>query len=479
MENQDTHLLVVDDNQNNRDIISRQLERRGYNVYLAEDGEGGLSLVESQPIDLVILDIMMPGIGGIETLRRLRRDYSPAQLPIIMATAKTDSQDIVECAELGANDHIGKPLDFAILLAKVKALLRLKAAAEPARPTDDEPTLSELQPGRVVAGKYRLVEKIGAGAFGAVYKARQMELDHDIAIKILQPGVTANEQSLERFRREGVAACRVRHPNAVSIFDYGVTATDVAFLAMELLEGRPLSKELKAGPLTPFRANQILQPICDVLAEAHSKDLVHRDIKPENIFLHQERGEEIVKVLDFGTAKLMGESAIQENLTAEGWILGTFAYVAPERLLNRGYDGRADVYALGVTLFEMLTGAKPFPASNADPMAMLAQHVHEAPRSLRSAAPELPAELEAPIAKALSKDPKERPDAATLARDFARSLQASGLDEPVPDPPPPTPEEAPADPAVEAPTMAYDSNRHGPSPGGLGGWLKRLTKSKS
>ena len=475
MENQDSHLLVVDDNRNNRDIISRQLKRRGFSVSVAEDGENGLSVVDQESIDLVILDIMMPGIGGIETLRRLRKQYTPAQLPIIMATARTDSEDIVECAELGANDHVGKPLDFNVLLAKVQALLRLKAAASPAttQATDDEPTLAELQTGRVVAGKYELLEKIGAGAFGAVFKARQIELDNHVAIKILQPALTANDQSLERFRREGVAACKVRHPNAVNVFDYGVTSTEVAFLVMELLEGEPLSRQLRAGPLSPHRTHRIVQPICDVLAEAHENDLVHRDIKPENIFLHQQRGEEIVKVLDFGTAKLMGEAAIKQNLTAEGWILGTFAYVSPERLLNKGYDGRSDVYSLGVMVFEMLTGEKPFPALEGDPMSIFAQHVHEAPRTLRSLAPDLPAQLEEPIARALRKDPKARPDAATFAREFARSLEASGL----PD------LETTAAPGSRAgedaqETLAIDSRQHLRKPSGLGRWLSRFRRSK-
>ena len=216
-----------------------------------------------------------------------------------------------------------------------------------------------------------------------------------------------------------------------------------------------------------------MQPICDVLAEAHEKDLVHRDIKPENIFLHRERGEEVVKVLDFGTAKLMGEAAIQQNLTADGWILGTFAYVSPERLLNQGYDGRSDVYSLGVMVFEMLTGEKPFPAHEGDPMSIFAQHVHEAPRTLRNLAPDLPAQLEKPIARALRKDPKERPDAATFAREFARSLDASGLAD----------VETIAGPlslADEAnrETLAIDLKQLHRKPSKVGGWLQRFRRSK-
>ena len=334
VKNQDIHLLVVDDNESNRDIIARQLQRRGYDVVTAADGERAIAIVDSQPIDLIILDIMMPGIDGLEVLRRLRQSHSAAQLPIIMASAKSDSPDIVQSAELGANDHVGKPLDFDIVLAKVQALLRLKAAATPAgRPAGGEPTIGELDEGAVIAGKYRLLDKIGTGTFGAVYRARHLELDFDVAVKILQPSVTANEQSLKRFRQEGVAACRVRHLNAVTIYDGGATETGVAFLVMELLLGESLAQELKVERrLSPQRTNQILQPVCDVLAEVHAQDLVHRDIKPENIFLQQTNRGEVVKVLDFGIAKLVGEATIRENLTAEGWILGTPAYIAPERL---------------------------------------------------------------------------------------------------------------------------------------------------
>ncbi len=481
MDNQDIHLLVVDDNESNRDIIARQLRRRGYDVVTAADGERAIAIVDAQPIDLIILDIMMPGIDGLEVLSRLRRTHSAAQLPIIMASAKSDSPDIVKSAELGANDHVGKPLDFDIVLAKVQALLRLKeAASPPPGKATGEPTIGELEAGAVIAGKYRLLDKIGTGTFGAVYRARHLELDFDVAVKILLPSVTANEQSLKRFRQEGVAACRVRHPNAVTIYDGGATETGVAFLVMELLEGESLADELKtSNRLSPQRTNQILQPVCNVLAAGHAQDLVHRDLTPENIFLQQTNQGDVVKVLDFGIAKLVGEATIRENLTAEGWILGTPAYIAPERLGSGGYDGRADVYSLGIMAFEMMTGQRPFKTSKDDPMSLMSQHVHEKPRKLRDLDADLPEELEQPIALALSKNPKKRPDAIAFAQAFGRSIAQSEPTEKFEIPRPLPRSSASSLPVEEQPTLTLSDQQADDEPksGILGRWLNKRRKT--
>ena len=466
MEEQDIRLLVVDDDEHNRDILSRQLRRRGYEILTAENGERALAAVASQQSDLLTLDILMPGIDGVEVLRRLRRSYSPAELPIIMATAKMDSQNIVRTAELGANDHVGKPLDFDVLTAKVEAHLRLKAASAPARPAAGEPTLDELQAGSVIAGRYRLDEKIGAGTFGTVYKALHQDLDLEVAIKVLEPGLTADHEALERFRREGVAACRLRHPNAVAVSDFGVTATGVAFLVMELLQGRSLADELESqGTLSPRRANEILQPVCDVLAEAHAKGLIHRDVKPENIYLHRTRDGEVVKVLDFGIAKLDDEAG-HDPLTADGLVIGTPGYMAPERLFAYEYDGRADVFSLGVILFVMLTGHRPLRSPR-----------QYSQLELRSVAPELPVELEEPIVRALSRDPGERPDAATLARTFARGVEQIGPAADVPTTTSRDRDGVSSKAATGATKVSAEAGRDESEPRLLGRWLKKLKSS--
>ena len=418
-------LLVVDDNEMNRDMLSRRLERRGYKVLTADDGQPALDLLAREKVDLVLLDIMMPGLDGIEVLKTLRAQHSPSELPVIMTTAKGDSRDVVEALDLGANDYVTKPIDFAVVLARVQKELRGRSArtAAPAPPPPQKPT-AEFGPGAVIEGRYRLETKLGAGNFGAVYRAVHVDLGRSVAVKILQTRVEESEAALERFRAEGRAACLVRHPNAVAVHDFGVTVHGSAYLVMELLEGRSLAEELKrCHRLTPQRVADLLPPICAVLSQAHQAGIVHRDVKPENVFLHFEAGQEKLKVLDFGIAKLVGDHVSNQNLTAEGFILGTPAYMAPERLKNLPYDGRADVYSLGCMLFQLLTGKLPFPGKPGEPMAMLLMHLNDPPPSPRALTADLPTAVDRVVIRCMAKDPKERPPVDELAALFASAVQ--------------------------------------------------------
>jgi DNA-binding response OmpR family regulator len=418
VENKDYTLLVVDDVAENRDVLSRRLQRRAFNVLTAECGERALEIVRGQAVDLVLLDIMMPGMDGVQVLKELRRTWNQNEMPVIMQTAKSGSDDVVEALEAGANDYVTKPIDFPVVLARVQTHLRGKAQAAP-----PEPRRSELGPGVVIDGKYRLDERIGEGTFGVVYRGKHLDLDVDVAIKILLKNVTASGEAVERFRQEGVSAYRVRHPNAVAVSDFGVTAGGVAYLVMELLEGISLAEEIETrGALSPHRANEILQPICDVLAQAHEAGIVHRDIKPENVFLHRSPRGEVVKVLDFGISKLVGDNIVRQNLTAEGFVLGTPAYMAPERLVDEPYDGRSDVYSLGIMLFYMLSGRLPFVAESGDAMALLMMHLNEPFPSLCGLDPALPRSLEELVERATDKTPGRRPEAATLGREFAAAV---------------------------------------------------------
>lgn len=425
------HLLVVDDDEANRDMLSRRLERRGFAVDTAAGGWAGLQRVAEGDVDLVLLDIMMPEMDGLEVLRHLRRDHPQSELPVIMVSAKDANDDVVRALDLGANDYITKPItDFSIVVARVQkelrttAALRMRAEREEDEttsgavpsPTAPPSTAGRLGPGQVLAERYQLGEPIGSGNFGTVYRGRHLELGLPVAIKVLKTQMGQDEESLARFRAEGRSACLVQHPSAVTVFDFGITDAGVAYMVMELLDGHSLAEELRESErLGPGRLAEIVPSVCAVLDTAHSRGIVHRDVKPENIFLQRASlegtgmGESQVKVLDFGIAKLIGQRVSEENLTAEGFILGTPAFMAPERLRNQPYDGRSDVYSLGATLYQLLSGRLPFRPDRGDPMAVLMMHLNDEPKPLVEVAADVPSRLAAVVDRCLAKDPAERP----------------------------------------------------------------------
>ena len=424
MDNEPSTVLVVDDNQDNRDLISRRLQRTGYNVLVAENGPEGLEAVRKGGVDLVILDVMMPGLSGIDVLQILRQTHSAAELPIIMATARDQSEDMVRAFSNGANDYVTKPLDFPVVLARVEAQLRTSSAAKRASTPSEAVFFGAIGPGSVLAGKYRLEEELGAGNFGAVYRATHLDFEQSVAVKMLQAPVDETSETLARFRQEGTSAFRLQHPNVVSVLDFSFGDDGLAFLVMELLEGHNLEQELKrCGKLSPERCAEIVLPICDALAEAHALGIIHRDIKPANIYLHQSRRGEVVKVLDFGIAKLVGEAAMEQHLTLDEGILGTPAYMAPERLSGCDYDGRSDVYSLGVVFYQLLAGHPPFESEKNEAMAVAMMHLTTQPRPLRETRPEIPEALASLVMQTLSKDPSFRPTAADLAGNLAEALE--------------------------------------------------------
>jgi len=427
----DFTLLVVDDNAENREILARRLERRGFQVMAAEDGQKALQAIQDEHIDLVLLDIMMPGISGIDVLRRVRETFSDEELPIIMATAKTDSEDVVAALDLGANDYVTKPIDFPVVLARVKAQLRnktprAKQAAQAATAAAEGLSVGEVGTGSVLADRYRLESVVGAGAFGAVYRATHLELETTVAVKLLQSAVETGDEAVTRFRREGISACRVKHPNAVQVFDFGVAPNGTAYLVMEMLEGRSLQDELELyEATTPKRCAQLLLPVCDVLGMAHEQGIIHRDIKPSNIFISETPQGEVIKVLDFGIAKIAGSGAMAKSLTLAGTILGTPVFMAPERFQGLPYDGRSDVYSVGVMLYELLEGQLPFP-SDTDAMVVAMAHVKDPPPPLSRCHPDVRLEMQGIVQVALEKRPERRPDAPTLGKLIGDAVQRLG-----------------------------------------------------
>jgi eukaryotic-like serine/threonine-protein kinase len=441
-------ILVVDDTPANLDLLMGMLRSNGFGVRVATGGVRALTAARSSPPDLIMLDVGMPDLDGYAVCERLKADPATEAVPVIFLSAHDDVLDKVRAFRVGGADYVTKPFQFEEVLARIEHQLTLQRLQRSMEDKNRElerrhrelqeshqraafifSALSETLPGTVLDGRYRLESRIGSGGFGVVFRATHLALGRPVALKIFQPSAAnATVQGLERFRREGMSACRVVHPHAVAVLDSGVSANGIPYLVMELLEGPNLAQELRAeGRLPPRRCSEILGPVCDVLAVAHAAGIIHRDVKPENIVLHREGGREQVKVVDFGLAKLLGAREGESSTTASASLLvGSAHYMAPERLVQADYDGRADVYSLGVMLYLMLSGRLPFSVDERNPFALGMMHLAAQPVPLRTACPDLAPGVADVVMGALHKDPARRPDALELARRFDEALVASG-----------------------------------------------------
>jgi len=266
--------------------------------------------------------------------------------------------------------------------------------------------------GEIVAGRYELEELVGAGGMSSVFKARDTLLERHVALKILHPHFTEDEQYVERFRREARAVASLSHPNIVTILDRGEDEGR-QFIVFELVEGQTLADVLhEEGRLPVRRALEIAMQVARGLGFAHEQGLIHRDVKPQNVILN---GDGRAKVTDFGIAR----SLDVQGVTQSGAVLGTSNYIAPEQASGRSVDRTTDVYSLGVVLFELLTGEVPFPGESFVAVAM--QHVSEPPPSVLEVRPDVPVRVARAVDRALEKDPAERFPSMDA---FAAELQA-------------------------------------------------------
>jgi serine/threonine-protein kinase len=286
--------------------------------------------------------------------------------------------------------------------------------------------------GATLGGRYKVIKAIGEGGMGIVYEAVHEVIEKKVAVKVLRDDFSKRPEVVARFRQEAKSASRIGHEHIVDISDFGETPTGQSYFVMEYLEGDDLANILaREGTLAPARAVNIVLQCCKALGAAHTKGIVHRDMKPENIFLtSRDNQPDFVKIVDFGIAKMSDietEGAPGRKLTKTGMIFGTPEYMSPEQAAGKPLDHRVDVYALGVILFEMLTGRVPFVGDTF--MGILTQHMFEEIPTLRSVNPNVQCseELEMVIFEALTKDPDERfPDMASLARAIAGSMDLSG-----------------------------------------------------
>ncbi|HEX9109367.1 MAG TPA: serine/threonine-protein kinase, partial [Longimicrobiales bacterium] len=278
--------------------------------------------------------------------------------------------------------------------------------------------------GRELSGRYRIVQKLGEGAMGAVYIGEHVRMGRRDAIKVLRGPLAGDAEAVRRFNRGARNISAVHHPNVCTIYDFSDTAEGVTFLAMELITGESLRELLeREGALPPERAVSIARQVADALQAAHDAGIVHRDLKPANIMITRGRdGGDVVKVVDFDIAKAYDEAEGPE-VTRVGFVVGTPEYMSPEQLIGERLDGRSDLYSLGLVLFRMLTGTLPFRADT--PQELMLQRLTVQPMSLAQAAPAraFPEALESALHTVLSIKPGDRqPSAAAFAREITAAL---------------------------------------------------------
>jgi serine/threonine-protein kinase len=260
--------------------------------------------------------------------------------------------------------------------------------------------------GKVLADRYRIIKLLGEGGMGQVYEAQHVNINKRFAIKLLRPEIVANPEAVQRFRQEAWSASSIGHENIIEIDDFATLPSGSVYLAMEFLSGQSLAERMKVGPpLDVGEALDIFVQVARGLSAAHDKGIIHRDMKPENVFLAVRHNRTVVKILDFGIAKVSGAEG-SHSLTRTGAIFGTPHYMSPEQALGKALDLRSDIYSVGVIMYEVFTGKVPFEAESF--MGILTKHITNEPKRPTEVAPTVPPEMEAVILKAMAKDPAQR-----------------------------------------------------------------------
>ena len=441
-------ILIVEDHQDTRETLRDYLEEFGYVLDTAVDGADGLRKVQSRKIDLVITDLNMPHVSGLELLAAIKSHKLTPDVLVLSATGLISKA--VEAMRLGAVNYLVKPVDLDQLTSEVRAVMRarrhrelqksasqttimLDPGGEPTRPqmaydleTGQPLPLSEHSnepetPSTI--GRYQVLSELGTGGMGTVYKCFDPALRRTVAVKVVSTGTIRRvhrDLLLQRFSREAQAAGMLNHPNIVTVYDYHEDPRSRAvYLAMEYVAGQSLGAIItSAGKLPWPRATLLAFQIMDALDYAHRSHIVHRDVKPENVLVTD---GDVAKILDFGIAKLA-----DSELTRPGTFVGSPRYLAPESFRGGGIDYRADQFSLGTVLFEMLTGTPAFKFE--DFYAGVHRILSEVPPPLASHGVVGPPLLQEIVSRLHQKDPDRRyVDELELLADLAELGALGGL----------------------------------------------------
>ena len=403
------NLLVSDDDPQVLDLVTLVLEDAGHKV-IATDDAGAVCLLAAQPgIDAIILDVDMPK-SGFEILGELRDNALTSKLPILFLSGLGGREDRARGLVEGADDYMVKPFEPAELVLRVERMLSFRLRDG----RDRREAEAEAGDGKDRFGRYEVLDVIGQGSMGTVYRGQDPRLERRVALKTIRLEAVRSEderrEMLERLRNEAITVARLSHPNIIVVYDMGGTERS-AFIAMELVDGPSLGSVIRLqGPLRADRLIPMAAAVASGLALAHEREIIHRDVKPGNVLLGRDGA---IKVSDFGLA-----FALSTFTDDDSGVTGTPGYVPREVLSGRPYSAAGDLFGLGATLYEALTGNHPLTGGSLRETIMNTLRGDIKP--LLEVVPETPAELADIVSALLSTDPDRRPIAAELAERLRR-----------------------------------------------------------
>jgi len=434
-------VLLVDDEDALRRALGRRLRADGHTVLEAPRALDALELLGRHCVEVMISDIMMPDMDGVELLRRAR-EHKP-DLSVLLMTGAPNLDTALKAIEYGALEYLMKPFDLDKLSSSVvRAVKEHKLAVAKRDALESTERLKQSGPrstggspimeGTLLAGRYRVVKTLGAGGMGTVFEAEREDLGKmRVAVKVLHTKLLGRPELVKRFRREAELIATLRHPHIVSVLDFVVG--EPSFIVMELLDGMTLAQALSKKPLSERRCALVASQMLDALDVAHDKGVIHRDLKPENVFLTKlATVGDVVRLLDFGIAKIISDEA-DAKLTDTGTVLGTPAYMAPEYARGEQCDARVDLYAVGCVMYEALAQRQPFVAANYNALLFALQE--KEPTDIRELRPDVSPELARVIQRAMSKDRDARFRTAREMRDALEPWVAHAHADSVPPPP--------------------------------------------
>lgn len=423
-------ILVIDDDSQVLELVSLVLEGAGHSVVTTSDSSSVLRLASEIQIDVVILDINMP-VSGFEVLGSLRGDEATASIPILFLSGLGDGAHRVRGLREGADDYLVKPFEPEELILRVERLVAWRERSgpvkviEPRQETYDANDLWSVRPKPkkpampLRLGRYEVCDVIGQGSMGTVYHGWDPRLERSVALKTIRLDTTPGGQRLEmldRLRREAVTIARFSHPNIIAVYDMG-DAGDSAFIAMELVDGPSLREFMvQHGPLGVEQMVPLGAQVARGLASAHAAEVIHRDVKPGNVLLGNDGA---IKVSDFGLAFVV--SSMTEDSTE---ISGTPGYVPPEVMNQSPYTESGDLFGLGATLYESLTGVHPLAGSTLRDTIMNTLHGRVKP--LTDLVTDIPSSLLELVMSLLAVAPENRPTAEEAADSLETQASSRG-----------------------------------------------------